>query len=312
MPYHLISGDGAQVQHHFPMKQPLAASRERPGTRHRIVVALLLFLTVAPPLAATHAAYGTASLVQDSVPYPCDLALLARIAAAGESIGSPDLQRFLASPPTPNCPTNVEYGEWYNELLFGVLERYPATFSRTLNDLTPRTRDLVLSELTEPVNDGIDLTTARMHFTAPVGRTDSLIATALALATRHITHQFPVILGDDTLVDLSADSELDTLTVVWQPNGEPQYIELKRSAQRTDLRTLNPEDDLSWVRRIELVPPGIYAPPLLDAESGDLIVVDVCAAVRLLHDGVLLLPEETEGSLLIYVDTSGRLRFMYL
>ena len=294
------------------MKYPLAANEKRLRTRFFVWRLYLVLLTNVAPLSAALPAAGPDDPGQDSIPYPCDFTLLQRIAEAGDSIGSHDLRRLLASPPAASCPTNVEYGEWYNELLFGVVARYPAAFSRALHNLAQRVQDLILSELTQPVNDRIDLATARMHFTAPVGRTDSLIATALALATRHITHQFPVILGDDTLVDLSADSELDNLTVVWQPNGEPQYIELKRSAQRTDLRTLNLEDDLSWVRRIELVPPGIYAPPLLDAESGDLIGVDVRAAVRLQHDGLRLYPEETEGSLLIYVDANGRLRFMYL
>ena len=46
--------------------------------------------------------------------------------------------------------------------------------------------------------------------------------------------------------------------------------------------------------------------------SGDLIGVDVRAAVELKYDGLLLLPEETEGMLLIYMDVAGRLRAKYL
>ena len=305
-------GDVAQVPYLAKLKNPLAANEKRLRTRFSVWGLYLFFVTKVAPLSAALPAAGLDDPGRDSIPYPCDSTLLQRITEASDSIGGLDLSRLLASPPAASCPTNVEYGEGYNKLLFGVLARYPAAFSRALNDLTLRVQDLILSALTEPVTDGIDLATARMYLAASQVRLDSLIATALALGERTITHECPLTLGDATLVDLSGDSASDTLTVVWQPDDAPQHLQLKRSGQRTDLRTLNPDDNLSWVRRIELAPPGIYAPSLLDAESGDLIGVDVSAAVRLQHDGLRLYPEETEGSLLINVDANGRLRFMYL
>ena len=258
---------------------------------------------------------GESAIAQDTLADPCGIGVLQRIEQDREALPVADVRALLTGTPG-TCPGNVEYAEWYNELLFAVLEDSPDLFSQTFAGLTPAEQDPVLLQLTQPIHDGSDPATRLAYFAASNRPADSLIFAALSIAIGYETGACRLALTSPIVLDLDGRLPGDTLLARQLPTGEYENLQLSPGGEDgfppVDLRTLLPDDNLSWVRRIELVPPGIYAPPLLDAESGDLIGVDVRAAVRLQHDGLRLYPEETEGSLLIYVDANGRLRFMYL
>jgi hypothetical protein len=60
-----------------------------------------------------------------------------------------------------DCRNNVEYIEYYNEVLFKVHEKYPLMFCNCLSVIEKTQQELICEELTEPVNDEINLDNIR-------------------------------------------------------------------------------------------------------------------------------------------------------
>lgn len=55
------------------------------------------------------------------------------------------------------CMRSVEFSEWVNEVLYTVLGKHPRRFVEVFEEIPRRNQDKILSELSRPVHDGIDV-----------------------------------------------------------------------------------------------------------------------------------------------------------
>ena len=61
-----------------------------------------------------------------------------------------------------DCANNAEYSQWNNELIFKMLRENPKIFIAFLSRISRKvnnteTKDFVLNELKNPINDGIEI-----------------------------------------------------------------------------------------------------------------------------------------------------------
>ncbi|HBX86008.1 MAG: hypothetical protein A2W97_00950 [Bacteroidetes bacterium GWE2_40_63] len=86
----------------------------------------------------------------------CDTELVLRIEQSISNLSQNDILEFINNI-NSDCKNNVEFIEYYNEVLFEVLEKYPAEFCNCMKSVDRNQQELICEELKEPVNDGINL-----------------------------------------------------------------------------------------------------------------------------------------------------------
>ncbi len=129
--------------------------------------------------------------VQFSIKSNCDIKTLAKIdSLIKQNIELTD-QNFVIffANMSPKCSNNVEYSEFNNELIFKTLEINPKKFVTFLSRVSMKKGILpfVLTELENPVNDGIDLNTISKNLgktKTEDPKTQALVAESLKQAIR--------------------------------------------------------------------------------------------------------------------------------
>lgn len=86
----------------------------------------------------------------------CDTELVVKIEQNISNLKQKDILEFISNIST-DCKNNVEFSEYYNEVLFQVLEKYPTMFCNCMALIEKMQQELICEELKEPVNDGINL-----------------------------------------------------------------------------------------------------------------------------------------------------------
>ncbi|WP_282081575.1 hypothetical protein [Aquimarina algiphila] len=105
----------------------------------------------------------TDSIVRAEIPTKlnCEITTLAKIDSLIKQnieLNDQNFAIFFANM-NPKCSNNVEYSEFNNELIFKTLELNPRKFIAFLSRVSKKKRILrfVLTELQNPINDGIEL-----------------------------------------------------------------------------------------------------------------------------------------------------------
>ncbi len=94
--------------------------------------------------------------VIDTTKIHCNINILKNISEKLDNLTEKDLNLFLMTF-DKKCKNNIEYEEFSNELLFQILDKYPFQTIKILNRNNKISLPVILNELKEPVNDGIDL-----------------------------------------------------------------------------------------------------------------------------------------------------------
>lgn len=86
----------------------------------------------------------------------CDIAYVGIVDRGIDNLSRNDLSNFLCTI-RYSCSDNVEFGEFSNEVLFKVLEKYPDLVIDVLSSDQPINLELILNEIANPVHDGINV-----------------------------------------------------------------------------------------------------------------------------------------------------------
>lgn len=320
-----LKGRWQKTDNRSPPKVSTLSKRVRISLTQRLVCIMVpyqksLFLLLLLFISSNN--YGQGSNATTA----CSESMVAEYEARIEGLDEQDVLDFLRLT-NAECYVNSVFLAFYNEVLFKILDRHHSAFSVALNRLAPLNRKIILSELSFPVSDGIPLDSIRQRLS---GTEAEMIKRALDLAVAKMEST-----GADTIpfqksdninpvleevgayaagIDLNDDGVQDMI-ITSRDGLEKQRlvtIELSGKTVNSHILYLNiPDDDLLWVETFELIPKGtIIAPTLIDNATGDILGVDVEQSVILLADAVRMLPAETEGALVIYIE-NGTLRHMY-
>ncbi len=261
------------------------------------------------------------------VPGVCDVNVIVAYEARLEDLNRDDVLAFLQLTDV-SCFSNVEFLEYFNEVLFLITEHHGQWVLEHLSALESMNRKIILSELASPINDGVDLDSLRAKFSVEEA---PLICRALDVAIAQVAPTTPSgpcfqpLLSPgagvaETLVcsgqDFNSDGIADKVTFM-RDTGAGQCA-VRFSISRPDaspasvvLRRLD-SDDLGWVAEVGLLHEGSWLiPTLVDAATGDILGSDVEAGVLLKSPAVIMTPAERDGALVVYFK-AGKLIHLYL
>jgi len=86
----------------------------------------------------------------------CDVELIANIEQNITKLSQKEILNFLMTI-SKSCENNVEFTEYYNEVLFSILNKYPVLFCKSMASIDTTKQQLICNELSAPVSDAIDL-----------------------------------------------------------------------------------------------------------------------------------------------------------
>lgn len=113
----------------------------------------------------------------------CDTDLVLRIEQNISSLSQKDILKFINNI-SVDCKNNIEFIEYYNEVLFELLEKYPEVFCNCVELSDKTQKELIYEELKEPVNDGINLDNIKkiVEYSECQAETKSIILESIMIA----------------------------------------------------------------------------------------------------------------------------------
>ena len=93
----------------------------------------------------------------------CDLEYVSTLAQTIDHLSQQQIQQFIEIRDV-KCDQNIEFSEFYNEVLFSIAAAYPEIFCESLSKADKKKQILVIGDLATPVNDEINLAKLRDSF----------------------------------------------------------------------------------------------------------------------------------------------------
>ena len=85
-------------------------------------------------------------------PEPCDTGYLADLNSKINNLSSTEIKTFFENF-NDECPNNVEYAEFRNEMLFKITEKYPQITVKELNQIKAEPKKIVIREFSKSLLD---------------------------------------------------------------------------------------------------------------------------------------------------------------
>ena len=228
-----------------------------------------------------------------------------------------------------DCFGNSEFMEYYNEVLFDVLNKYPVKSSTTIGNVDEKKYKLILAQIANPLSDIIDIEAIKEKY---IGIKSGLIYKSLSMIESRneiiinncfreindsqIFNLTASLLGKScNSYDLDGDDSIDY--ILWNVDSVNSIVSVNLGLSSiydsigmvSVNRLLN--DDLFWLEEVYLVKAMHYTyPSLIYERLGDMFGVDVSSSRFIENNSLLLRNSELSGSIILYFD-EGKLKYQY-